>query len=195
MSKKQIKLSKTLSSILRHNLINLGLNCDEQGFVKVSDLVAKGLISCTIDELKAVVDSSEKQRFALEHRGDEDYFIKANQGHSADVGALLGDEVCLEPIVEPLPFCAHGTERRFLETINQRGLHRMKRKHIHFVSEIKPTEQVSGFKAKSNTIIVIDMQECMKDGMKFFKSANGVILTEGFDGWVDAKYFLDVTDL
>jgi 2'-phosphotransferase len=194
MSKKQIKLSKTLSSILRHGILDNGLVCDERGFVKVSDLTAKGLIACAIDELQAVVDSSEKKRFTMETR-DGAYFIKANQGHSAAVGALLGDEVCLEPVLEPLPFCAHGTQKRFMESINERGLNRMKRKHIHFVSEVRRDEQVSGFKAASNTIIVINMQECMKDGMKFYKSANGVILTEGLDGVVDSKYFLDILDI
>lgn len=41
-------------------------------------------------------------------------------------------------------------------------------------------------------IIEIDMESAMKDGIEFFISANNVILTEGIDGLLPAKYFKKV---
>lgn len=194
MSQKEVKISKTLSSILRHNIVKLGIKCDNQGFVKVSDLFTRKLVTCNMDELIRVVNNSDKQRFVLENRNGE-YYIKANQGHSKEVGDLIEDETALLPITEPLPFCAHGTEKRFLSSIREHGLKRMSRKHIHMVSEVCKKQQISGFKSVSDTIIVIDMNSCMKDGMKFYKSKNGVILTEGIDGTIDPKYFLEIRNL
>jgi len=124
-------------------------------------------------------------------KGDE-YYIKANHGHSLSVGNLIEDENALEVLVTPLAYCAHGTEQKFINLIYETGLNRMSRKHIHLVGEPIKANQTSGFKSKSNRIILINMEQCMSDGIIFYRSANNVILTEGIDGIIGRKYFTEL---
>jgi len=192
LTKKQIQIGKKLCFILRHDIVNSGLDCDLSGYVKVKDLLYKKLIDPIDDlELMYIVENNDKKRLSLILQNDE-YYIKANQGHSLKVGNLINDNYSLQLVNEPYDFCAHGTEEKYIELISKNGLNRCLRKHIHLVSEINKEKQISGFKKKSNYIIVINMDKCMKDGMIFYKSENNVILTEGFDGVIDPKYFLDI---
>jgi 2'-phosphotransferase len=191
--KEGIKIGKKLCFILRHNMIDSGLTCDCNGYVKVTDLISKKLIEpISLTDLIYIVESNDKQRFSLIKRFDE-YYIKANQGHSLEVGNLI-ESGSLELLIEPLSYCAHGTEKKFIESISMNGLNRMLRKHIHFVGETieKNSTPRSGFKKKSDTIILIDMERCMQDGILFYRSENNVILTEGIDGVIHPKYFLNV---
>ena len=200
-SKTQIKISKTLSFILRHNIgKDKEFKCDEHGFVQVSDILLytkKNKIKCTIDDIINVVNTSEKKRFTIEFRSGEfqgyhrflEPFIKANQGHSLTVADELNDDVTFTQIFEPLEHCIHGTETKYIESIRKNGLNRMKRKHIHFVGEIEKKKQLSGFKSTSDIAIEVDMKQCMDDGIVFYKSANNVILSEGINGIIAPKYF------
>jgi 2'-phosphotransferase len=188
---KETQTSKKLSYVLRHGIVENRLTCNAEGYVKVKDLFDKHIIDVTIEQLQYIVENSEKKRFSLIYQNNE-YFIKANQGHSLEVGTLIDDDVALEQITEPCDFCAHGTEEKYIQAIRNKGLCRMNRKHIHMVNEISKKKQISGYKSKSNCIVVINMLQCMNDGMVFYKSANGVILTEGFNGVIHPKYFIDI---
>ena len=192
--KKSVRIGKKLCFILRHNIINSGLKCDSYGYVKVNDLISNKLIEpITIEDLIFVVENNDKQRFSLVKKNDE-YYIKANQGHSLQVGNLIKDNIALELLVKPLSYCAHGTEEQFITSIYKNVLNRISRKHIHLVGEIMQGSLTSGFKNKSDRIILINMEECMKDGMCFYRSENNVILTEGIDGIIESKYFISSLD-
>ena len=63
----------------------------------------------------------------------------------------------------------------------------MKRRHIHIVES---DSAISGKRKSANIKIYIKMKEAMDDGYKFYRSANGVILTPGNqDGILPPKYF------
>jgi RNA:NAD 2'-phosphotransferase (TPT1/KptA family) len=161
LSKKQTQIGKKLFFILRHDIVNSGLECDSSGYVKVNDLITKKLIEyITIDELKQIVENNDKKRFLLVQINNE-YYIKANQGHSLSVGNLIDDDTTLELLTEPLLYCAHGTEEKYIESIYKNGLNRGLRKHIHLVDEIMKEKQTSGFKNKSDRIILINMDQCI----------------------------------
>lgn len=59
----------------------------------------------------------------------------------------------------------------------------------------KETRQISGFKQRQDKAICIDMALCMAQGMRFYMSDNNVILTEGFGGVIEPKYFREIVDL
>jgi len=42
--------------------------------------------------------------------------------------------------------------------------------------------------------IYIDSEKAMNDGMEFFISENGVILSSGFNNIIDKKYFKKITE-
>ena len=188
------KLSKRICKILRHNLINEGLSCDKKGYVKIDDLISIISTPIDIDIIKNIVSNDTKQRFDLVIINDE-FFIRANQGHSLEIGYLIDDSIAFTKIVEPYDFCFHGTHAKYIDSINVNGLSRCSRKHIHMVTELIRGKQLSGFKQVSNIIICIDMKRCIDDGMIFYISKNNVILTEGFAGIIPPMYFLSVESI
>jgi 2'-phosphotransferase len=62
------------------------------------------------------------------------------------------------------------------------GLSRMARKHIHFAQDSHLIRH------NRSIFIEVDMAAAMADGIKFYRSQNGVILTAGNDGILDSKY-------
>jgi len=187
------KISRKLCQILRHQIVDLHLKCDEMGFVKVSDLLKK-IQHVSIEQIKSIVITNDKKRFELIEKNGE-CWMRAVQGHNRVVGDLLNANEAFDRITEALPFCAHGTEKQYTESILNNGLNRMGRKHIHLVSQINASQQLSGYKKKSNMIVMMDMQKCMDDGMVFYRSANNVILTEGIDGIIHPKYIKNIVPI
>ncbi len=124
---------------------------------------------------------------------DTNWKIRANQGHSLK---HLQETELLEELFEPMQFCIHGTEKKFLNSIQTSGLSKMGRTHIHCISK-DPTScdfksVISGFKKTSNCYISINMKLSMESGQKWFVSKNGVLLTTGP---IPARFFEAITDL
>lgn len=117
-------LSKFLSLILRHAPGKVGLRLDAEGWVPLAELLAavraqRGWESVDEARVRAVVDSSDKQRFEIE--GDR---IRARYGHSVA-------ERVTYPAVEPPEVLYHGTSRRALSAIRRDGLKAMRRQYVH----------------------------------------------------------------
>ena len=174
------KLSHKLSKILRHELNNI--NHDDEGYVSCVDIkiIIPGINSSII---KHIENNDSKNRFHTKLKNNILY-IRANQGHSS---GNLNDDKMLELISEPLVGCFHGTYKKYINLIFKNGLSKMKRRHIHIVES---DSAISGKRKSANIKIYIKMKEAMDDGYKFYRSANGVILTPGNqDGILPPKYF------
>ena len=65
----------------------------------------------------------------------------------------------------------------------------MARNHIHLGQGLNAQ---SGMRKSCDLIIEIDVEKAMNDGIQFFRSENGVILTSGIDGYLHKKYFKQV---
>ena len=118
----------------------------------------------------------------------EAYMIRANQGHSIAV-----DNTIMTPITtDSAPStCVHGTfYGAWPAILASGGLKRMARNHVHFASG--PTldevsggasgdKVISGMRRDAQILIYVDIKKALEDGMKWFKSENGVILTEGVE--------------
>jgi 2'-phosphotransferase len=92
----------------------------------------------------------------------------------------------------------HGTTSEAWEQIRTEGvLHRMTRTHIHFATGLPgDNDIVSGMRRNSAVHVYLNMEQCVRAGVVFYKSANGVILTAGVneEGWLPIKYFSHVVD-
>jgi 2'-phosphotransferase len=186
MSKKNdTAISKQLSYLLRHDP---SLQRDSAGYVHDS-VVFERIPGLTFPVLKRIVDQSAKSRFDLLQR-DGRHYVRANQGHSASIAGQLDDSAILTPLVEPLDGCFHGTYSRFLPLIQQGGLKTMSRAHIHIA---KHHHARSGQRPDCDVFIYIDIAAAMADGIPFFESKNGVILTPGIDGVLPPKYFKSIS--
>jgi len=170
MKDQQIKISKFLSLVLRHEPGMIGLTLDEGGWVSVAELLqacAAHNVSLTLDELQQIVRSSDKQRFAFSADGLQ---IRASQGHSVEV--QLGYESLTPPA-----FLYHGTAERFLPSIREQGLVKGQRHDVH-LSENDETATKVGSRHGRPVVLRIASGRMNKDGHLFFRSANGVWLTD-----------------
>lgn len=165
-----VATSKFLSLVLRHRPERIGLTLDAGGWAEVDDLVrcarAHGRL---IDRalIEEVVAKNDKQRFAFSEDGRR---IRASQGHSIDVS--LG----LEPRVPPARLF-HGTADRFLDSIRRHGLVRGSRHHVH-LSLDRDTAQRVGARHGRAVVLEVDAAAMHAAGYAFFRSDNGVWLTE-----------------
>ncbi|KAJ3277621.1 tRNA 2'-phosphotransferase 1 [Blyttiomyces sp. JEL0837] len=189
-----VKFSKNLSYILRHGAVKERIPIRPDGFVKISDLMRHSKFKGkTLDDFHEAVNTNEKKRFLMEmDEGAQDetlassWLIKANQGHSLEV------EVQLEEITDPseIPVVVHGTRKEILNLINAEGLKKMGRNHIHFaVGKFGEEGVISGMRKSCSAFIYVNAAKAMADGIKFYRSPNNVILSEGIDGVLRPEYF------
>jgi len=125
-----INISKTLSSILRHNAKDYGLNIESSGYVKVEDLLNLQTFkkkNLTFEMLTEIVNSCEKQRFQMENRPP--YYIRATQGHSM---TIVKNEEILKKLENytNYPIVVHGTNSEAWLKIKSSGLNKMGRNCI-----------------------------------------------------------------
>lgn len=185
------RTSIKLSKILRHSAIERGLKIDNAGWVNVNDILrkCKEFKNITIDDISYIVENNNKKRFSLIEK-DNELFIRANQGHSI---ASIQDTLLLNEILDPnqIEFAVHSTFRKLIPTIKKNGLCRMTRNHIHMA---KSKNVKHGIRANANAYIFINVKQAIIDGIKFYESSNGVILSPGLGikGIIPPKYFLSI---
>jgi len=252
---REVQVSKKLSWLLRHGAQSEGLKLGEAGYVSVADVLQSRSIKplqVTLDEIKAVVNDNDKQRFSLipstsaaassasaataatrlnvetkEHDPSDPYswLIRANQGHSIKVDT----DGLLTPITtEDVPeIVVHGTTHIAWQLIlKSGGMRRMGRNHMHFAQglpkgakSVEPTANedqktmetegdsksipepkakapvISGMRNTSTIVIYVDIMKALEAGIKFWKSDNGVILTEGDEkGFLGYQFFKRVEE-
>ncbi|XP_048368087.1 tRNA 2'-phosphotransferase 1 [Sphaerodactylus townsendi] len=192
-----VHLSKALSYVLRHGANKLGLHMEPDGFVDIAEVLRLPQFkTSSLDDVQRVVKTNDKQRFAVRlHPSDGRPQIRANQGHSLQVSELE-----LIPLLDPADFpetVAHGTYLRHWPTIRCQGLSRMGRTHIHLAPGLPGDGAVlSGMRNNCEVAITIDVVKALADGIPFYRSANGVILTPGDDnGLLVPRYFREALEL
>src|SRR5690348_6422527 len=130
-------ISKFMSLVLRHKPEEIGLIIDENGWVKVEELVAKMNLTgirVSLDIIDTIVQTNDKKRFAF---NEDKTLIRASQGHSIAI------ELNLVP-VEPPEMLYHGTAERFVESILKEGLQKQSRQHVHLSATIETARMVGG---------------------------------------------------
>ncbi|TKX18835.1 tRNA 2'-phosphotransferase-like protein [Elsinoe australis] len=147
----------------------------------------------------------------------KDYLIRANQGHSIAVDS----ESLLTKIDQSnMPTtCIHGTTHHaWTLIVSTGGLKRMTRQHVHFAAGLPAgfksiaeaqafsdstsadantvtAPVISGMRNSSTILIYLNMKKALEGGVKFWKSANDVILSEGDEnGLIPLTYFDRVED-
>jgi putative RNA 2'-phosphotransferase len=166
----EIRLSKMLSLVLRHDPGRIGIALDSAGWVPMGDLVEALNRSCfTVSraQVESIVEQSAKQRFAIDARGDR---IRANQGHSVPV------ELGLPHAVPPTELY-HGTPIRNLDTILRDGLVKQSRHAVHLSADIDTAHRV-GARRGPHVVLAVAAGAMHAAGHRFTRSANGVWLVD-----------------
>ena len=163
------KVSRFISLILRHKPETIGITLDAHGWANVNELI-KGISKkypIDMDILEEIVRTDEKQRYSF----NEDHTkIRANQGHSIKVD--LGLEA-----VRPPDTLFHGTGVKYRKSIDEIGIIPKSRQYVH-LSEYIITAVEVGERHGIPIVYVIDSRRMYHDGFKFYKSENGVWLTD-----------------
>ncbi|KAG7051290.1 Tpt1/KptA family RNA 2'-phosphotransferase [Colletotrichum scovillei] len=211
---REVLVSKALSKLLRHQAENAGLKLDEGGYAPLDKVLAYGPIKSlkvTFSDIQAAVTTSDKQRFALKlnptaaaetskelSTEPSDWLIRANQGHSIKVeSAGLLTPITLEAGNVPA-VVVHGTYFAFWKQIEASGgLKRMGRNHVHFATGLPGDEKgvVSGMRKDAEVLVYVDVERALREeeGIKWWVSENGVVLTEGDgEGVVPCRLFKEV---
>jgi putative RNA 2'-phosphotransferase len=143
---------------------------DPQGWVDV-EVLLEAMVQhghpLTEAQLHELVRTNDKKRFTLSADGTR---IRAAQGHSVEV------DLNLEPI-EPPELLYHGTVQRFLESILREGLRPQARHHVHLSAD-RHTAQKVGSRRGHPLILEVKAGEMGLLGHTFFRSDNGVWLTD-----------------
>jgi putative RNA 2'-phosphotransferase len=166
LSEEQTRMSRRISMILRHRPESAGITLDSGGWVPVTTLLAA--LKITRAELDAIVAGNDKARFAIE--GDR---IRASQGHSRRVHVDLG----LEPSAPP-EVLYHGTPRANVDPIMREGLRPRSRDHVHLSPDPETATRVGARRSSDVAILTVDAAAMSEAGRLFYRSANGVWLTD-----------------
>ena len=167
--------SKFLSLILRHKPQIVGIELDEHGWADVAELISRVNKRRPLDlaTLEQIVAQDEKQRYSF---SADKKLIRANQGHSIPVDVELAE-------LEPPEILYHGTAERFGSSITAQGLLKMSRLYVHLSGDVETALKVGRRHGKPK-IFLVESLKMFGDGYKFYRSVNGVWLTEH----VPAKY-------
>lgn len=167
-----VKLSKTISHALRHEPHVYNLKLDEEGWVSVSDLL-KSLGNkrnewkeLTEGDLFNVIASSSKTRFEISNGK-----IRALYGHS------VSDKIVKEP-VEPPDILYHGTAKRFLPSIKEKGILSIDRQYVHLSADKETALLVGKRRDKNPVILKIRAKDAWNKGFKFYMEEDCIWLAD-----------------
>jgi len=166
-----VRLSKFISKILRHDPASVGIVLDKNGWAYADELIS-GLNRrghpINREILERIVRENNKQRYSF---NEDRTKIRANQGHSVDV------DVELKKAAPPAALY-HGTAAQFLEGIRKDGISRQRRQHVH-LSPDPETAAVVGRRHGKAVVLQINAAAMAEAGFDFWLSENGVWLCEG----------------
>jgi putative RNA 2'-phosphotransferase len=170
LDRDDVRRSRLVARVLRHRPGSVGIVLDPQGWTDVTGLLealaAHGHPVSRTD-LERVVRHNDKQRFEWDTASDR---IRARQGHSVEV------DLGLSP-TDPPDRLYHGTPRRSVERILATGLEPRGRHHVHLSADAETARRV-GARRGEPVILAVDAAAMAREGLLFWRTTNGVWLTE-----------------
>lgn len=177
-------LSKEVSYALRHAPWEYELEMDEAGAVPVVQLLdalhkSARWKNVTENDFLRIIAQSEKKRFEI-----KDGKIRAYYGHSIPMKIVKEKQM-------PPDILYHGTARRFLDSIMERGLLPQNRQYVHLSSDVETAKSVGKRHDGKPCILVIDAKRAWEDGIAFYLGNEKVWLADT----VPAKYIHEGKEL
>lgn len=157
-----IKLSKIVSYILRHNPDEYNINIDKEGWGDISEIILsirnKHEEYKTLDEKAFILDfgSSENNRHVI-----LDNKIRARYGHSLS-------ERIVKNSSEPPEILYHGTTKKAIKLILEEGISPMTRQYVHLSADKNIAEKIASRKTANPIVIKIRAKEAFNFGINFY---------------------------
>lgn len=165
------KLSKEVSYALRHAPWEYELELDKNGWVPIDQLLQALHQSnewqiVELDDLKVMIEKSEKKRHEIKETS-----IRALYGHSIPMKIVKEEAI-------PPKVLYHGTAHNFLSKIEKNGLSPMSRQYVHLSEDIETANLVGKRKDKNPIILVINTENALSKGVKFYLGNEKVWLAD-----------------
>lgn len=165
------ELSKEISYALRHAPWEYNLEMDEDGWVPVIQLLSALHMSekwkdINENSLIEMIMKSKKKRHEIKNGK-----IRAFYGHSIPM-KILKDEKC------PPNYLYHGTARRNLDFIKEKGLLPQNRQYVHLSQDIETAQNVGKRHDDRPIILLINAKEAYEGGIKFYYGNEKVWLAD-----------------
>lgn len=172
-----LELSKEISYALRHAPWEYELELDENGWVSAEQLLtalneSHRWDNVTLEDLEHMIENSEKKRHEL-----VDGKIRALYGHSVP-------KKIVKESAEPPVILFHGTARRFLESIENKGLLPKGRQYVHLSNDTETALQVGKRHDDKPVILEINAKKAWYEGVKFYLGNDKVWLADN----IPSKY-------
>jgi putative RNA 2'-phosphotransferase len=163
-------LSKRLSYILRHNPDRFNVSLDKEGWTNIDSILDAlhnfpDLIDLKKEDLLYLVSSQTKRRFQISKNK-----IKAIYGHTVPI--------LKKNPMKPPDILYHGTSPKFVKSIMNHGLLKMKRQYVHLSIDLDTAIETGKRKDRNPIIIKIDSKIAYDEGILFYKGSDKVWLSE-----------------
>lgn len=178
---KLTELSKEISYALRHAPWEYELEMDEEGWVPVEQLLdalhkEEKWRNISENDLAIMIQKSEKKRHEI-FSGK----IKAHYGHSIPMKIAKEEKV-------PPEVLYHGTARRFLNSIREKGLLPKGRQYVHLSQDVETAHSVGMRHDMKPCILKIDAKQAWKEGIIFYYGNEKVWLADE----IPSKYIMEM---
>lgn len=165
------ELSKEVSYVLRHAPREYKLEVDKKGWVPIEQLLdalhgTKKWINIRETDLKEMIEQSGKKRHELKNGR-----IRAFYGHSIPMKIIKEEKM-------PPDILYHGTARRFIQSIMEKGLLPQNRQYVHLSQDLETAENVGKRHDDKPCILIIDAKRAWNEGIKFYLGNEKVWLTD-----------------
>ncbi|NHI94653.1 MAG: RNA 2'-phosphotransferase [Candidatus Lokiarchaeota archaeon] len=170
--KKEIRISKFLSYVLRHNPNAINSTLDNFGYlqIKLDELInrmrqLKQFTNFNLNksDIINIVENDPKGRYEI-----QDDKIRARYGHSIDGIRLFLSENEVPPIL------FHGTIKENVPKILKAGLKPMKRNLVHLTETINDAILTGRRHGQNVVLLSINAKEAIKENVKIWKPGKNV---------------------
>jgi putative RNA 2'-phosphotransferase len=155
------RLSKFMSTLLRHRAAEFGLTPDAEGFVPLAALqqILFERMDATPEDIQRIVEFGDRSKKRFEIRGG---LIRARYGHSRDLGAEVE-----YPPAEPPEVLFHGTHPNALARIRAEGLMAMSRQYVHLSTTPARAHEVAARRTRRPVLLTIRAKLAHASGVIF----------------------------
>lgn len=166
-----LKLSKEVSYALRHAPWEYGLELDGEGWVDIRQLLSsfhkrREWQELSEQDLYVMIEKSDKKR--LEIFGEK---IRALYGQSTP------QRIIKEP-KSPPEILYHGTARRFVQAIKEKGLLPQNRQYVHLSVDVETAIQIGKRRDREPALLIVQALEAWTEGVKFYLGNDMVWLAD-----------------
>lgn len=166
-----LKLSKEISYALRHAPWEYELELDEEGWVDINQLLTS---LCESHEWE---DLNEQDLYVITEKTDKKRHEILNGKIRALYGHSISNKIIKEPSIPPI-ILYHGTAKRFIPSIKEKGLLPQSRQYVHLSVDVETAIRVGKRRDDIPALFEIHSLDAFNAGVQFYLGNDKVWLAD-----------------